>query len=113
MGEGKPGAPTIGTEASATVGASEVVSRIFTLFSFLSARMPAQGRDVAYGGDLTSFAPSGNLNDFAFLTQYKSEALGRDVDYGVLLPPDYYLPEKTCRAIMCRAMMWARWCHAM
>jgi len=75
------------------VGAGDVVSRIFTLFSFLSARMPAQGRDVGYGGDLTSFAPSGSLNDFAFLTQYRSEALGRDVDYGVLLPPDYFLPE--------------------
>lgn len=75
------------------VGAGDVVSRIFTLFSFLSARMPAQGRDVGYGGDLTTFAPSGNLNDFAFLTQYRSETLGRDVDYGVLLPPDYFLPE--------------------
>lgn len=75
------------------VGAGDVVSRIFTLFSFLSARMPAQGRDVAYGGDLTSFAPSGRLNDFAFLTQYQSETLSRPVDYGVLLPPDYFLEE--------------------
>lgn len=75
------------------VGAGDVVSRIFTLFSFLSARMPAQGRDEAYGGDLASFAPSGRLNDFAFLTQYQSEALSRPVDYGVLLPPDYFLPE--------------------
>ena len=75
------------------VGAGDVVSRIFTLFSFLSARMPAQGRDEAYGGELTDMAPSGRLNDFAFLTQYDSETLSRPVEYGVLLPPDYFLPE--------------------
>lgn len=75
------------------VGAGDVVSRIFTLFSFLSARMPAQGRDQAYGGELTDMAPSGRLNDFAFLTQYDSETLSRPVEYGVLLPPDYFLPE--------------------
>jgi len=76
------------------VGAGDVVSRIFTLFSFLSARMPAQGRDIGYGGELASFAPSGRLNDFAFLTTFDSEVLSRPVEYGVLLPPDYFLEDQ-------------------
>jgi hypothetical protein len=75
------------------VGAGDVVSRIFTLFSFLSARMPAQGRDESFGGELASLGPTGNLADFAFLTTYDSAALGRPMEYGVLLPPDYFLPE--------------------
>ena len=75
------------------VGAGEIVSRIFSLFSFLSARMPAQGRDRSFGGDLSSLGPTGRLNDFAFLTSFDSKALDRGVEYGVLLPPDYFLPE--------------------
>ena len=75
------------------VGAGDIVSRIFTLFSFLSARVPAQGRDDSYGGLVTDGAPNRNLNDFAFLAHYPSEVLGRSSDYGVLLPPDYFLSE--------------------
>lgn len=75
------------------VGAGDVVSRIFTLFSFMSARTPAQGRDVSFGGNLTDLAPNRNLNDFAFLAHYPSPTLGRDVEYGVLLPPDYFTDE--------------------
>lgn len=75
------------------VGAGDVVSRIFTLFSFLSARMPAQGRDESFGGQIIDLAPTRNLSDFAFLTNYQSPTLGREVEYGVLLPPDYFLPE--------------------
>ncbi|HEY1101501.1 MAG TPA: hypothetical protein VGF99_21355, partial [Myxococcota bacterium] len=71
----------------------DVASRIFTLFSFLSARMPAQGRDVAFGGDISALAPSGRLSDFAFLTQYDSEVMQRPIEYGVLLPPDYFVEE--------------------
>jgi hypothetical protein len=75
------------------VGSGDVVSRIFTLFSFLSARMPAQGRDEAFGGSLIELAPNRNLTDFANMSSYDSEVLGRPVDYGFLLPPDYFLPE--------------------
>jgi hypothetical protein len=75
------------------VGAGDVVSRIFTLFSFISARQPAQGRDISYGGGITDLAPNRNLNDFAFLTTYPSTILSREVEYGVLLPPDYFVPE--------------------
>jgi hypothetical protein len=75
------------------VGAGDVVSRIFTLFSFLSARMPAQGRDASINGLLTDFAPNGSIADFAQMAQYDSDVLDRPVDYGYLLPPDYFLPE--------------------
>jgi hypothetical protein len=75
------------------VGSGDVVSRIFTLFSFLSARMPAQGRDEAFGGSLTELAPTGTLADFANMSSYDSAVLGRPVDFGFLLPPDYFLPE--------------------
>lgn len=73
------------------VGAGDVVSRIFTLFSFLSERMPAQGRDESFGGNITDLAPNRDLNDFAFLSSYRSETLSRDVEYGILLPPDYFV----------------------
>ena len=75
------------------VGTGDVASRIFTLFSFLSERMPAQGRDVAFGGSIAGLGPTGQLSDFAFLTQYDSPLMQRSIEYGVLLPPDYYFPE--------------------
>ena len=75
------------------VGAGDVVSRIFTLFSFLSARMPAQGRDDSFGGLVVDYAPNRVLTDFAFLANYPSAVLSRPVDYGVLLPPDYFVGE--------------------
>jgi hypothetical protein len=75
------------------VGSGDVVSRIFTLFSFLSARTPAQGRDLAFGGSVLDLAPSGTLADFANMSSYDSAVLGRPVDFGFLLPPDYFLPE--------------------
>lgn len=71
-----------------------VVDRLFTLFSFLSARMPAQGRDVAIGGDISDMeSPNGSLGDFAFMSSYDSKVLGHEQPYGVTLPPDYFLPE--------------------
>jgi hypothetical protein len=75
------------------VGSGDVVARIFTLFSFLSARIPAEGRDASFGGTISEAAPNGELTDFAFLSNYNSQVLGRSVDYGVLLPPDYFLPQ--------------------
>ena len=74
-------------------GTGDVASRILTMFSFLSKRMPAQGRDAAFGGDISGLGPTGNLTDFAFLTAYDSPLMQRSVEYGVLLPPDYYFPE--------------------
>lgn len=72
----------------------DVVDRMFTLFSFMSARMPAQGRDLAYGGGIEDMeSPTGRLQDFSFLSTFDSEVLGKSQEYGVLLPPDYYLPE--------------------
>jgi hypothetical protein len=74
----------------------QVVDRLFTLFSFLSARMPAQGRDESIGGEISDMeSPTGRLADFAFMTSYDSEVLGHVQEYGVMLPPDYFLPEAT------------------
>ena len=72
----------------------QVVDRLFTLFSFLSARMPAQGRDQGIGGNIEDMlSPNGKLGDFAFMTSYDSQVLGHEQPYGVMLPPDYFLPE--------------------
>jgi hypothetical protein len=71
----------------------QVVDRLFTLFSFLSARMPAQGRDEAIGGTISDVAPNGKPGDFAFMSSYDSKVLGHEQAYGVTLPPDYFLPE--------------------
>lgn len=73
----------------------DVIHRMYTLFGFLSARIPAEGRDRSIGGELADLeSPNAALRDFGFLTKFRSEVLGRDVDYGVLLPPDYYLSDK-------------------
>jgi hypothetical protein len=72
------------------VGAN-VVDRIYTLFTFAAGRMPQDDRRSAIGGDIADLdGPTGSLEDFAFLETFSSTALGRDVEYGVLLPPDYY-----------------------
>lgn len=72
----------------------DVVDRMYTLFSFLSERMPKQGRDKSIGGDIADLeSENGALTDFGFLESYESEALGRTVDYGVSLPPDYFLSD--------------------
>jgi hypothetical protein len=62
----------------------EIIDRIFTLFTFAASRMPEDDRRSALGG------ATGPLEDFAFTETFASEALGRDVEYGVMLPPDYY-----------------------
>lgn len=72
----------------------QVVDRLFTLFSFMSARMPAQGRDRAIGGDIADMeSPRGVLGDFSYMSEYDSEILGRAQAYGVMLPPDYFFAE--------------------
>ncbi len=69
----------------------QIVDRLFTLFSFMSARMPAQGRDRAIGGNIADMeSPGGVLGDFAHMTEYDSEILGHAQAYGVMLPPDYF-----------------------
>ncbi len=72
----------------------DIIHRMYTLFSFLSARMPAEGRDRSIGGDVSDLlGPTGGIQDFGYLTSFDSEVLGREMEYGVLLPPDYYFPE--------------------
>jgi hypothetical protein len=69
----------------------DIVHRLYTLFGFMSARMPAQGRDVAINGLLSELSPTGSLADFGFMDEYESDVLARPNEYGVLLPPDYYI----------------------
>jgi hypothetical protein len=72
----------------------DIVDRIYTLFSFLSERMPKQGRDRSIGGQVEDLeSANGALTDFGFMASFESEALGRTVDYGVSLPPDYFLSD--------------------
>ncbi|MFZ9888747.1 MAG: hypothetical protein ACO3JL_14700, partial [Myxococcota bacterium] len=74
----------------------DIIHRLYTLFGFLSARVPAEGRDRSIGGEVTELeSPTGRLSDFGFLSSYESEVLSRNVKYGVLLPPDYYLSDET------------------
>jgi hypothetical protein len=69
----------------------QVIDRLFTLFSFLSARMPPQGRDSAIGGEIADMgSPRGVLGDFSYMSEYDSEVLGHAQAYGVMLPPDYF-----------------------
>lgn len=73
----------------------DVVDRLYTLIAFISARIPAEGRDKSIGGEVGDLeSPNGLPTDFAFLTRFESEVLGRSVDYGVLLPPDYFLADR-------------------
>ncbi len=73
----------------------DIIHRLYTLFGFLSARIPPEGRDTSIGGTLEDLeSPNGLLSDFGFLTSYESDVLGREVKYGVLLPPDYYLSDR-------------------
>lgn len=73
----------------------DIIHRLYTLFGFLSARIPPEGRDRSIGGDLTDLeSPTGTLRDFGYLDTFNSEVLGREVKYGVLLPPDYYLSDR-------------------
>jgi hypothetical protein len=73
----------------------DIIHRLYTLFGFLSARMPPEGRDRSIGGDVIDLeSPNGTIGDFGFLENFYSETVGRDVDYGVMLPPDYYLSDR-------------------
>jgi hypothetical protein len=72
-----------------------IIHRLYTLIGFMSARQPAQGRDQSIGGDVIDLeSPNGRISDFGFLSNFQSDALSRDVDYGVLLPPDYFLSDR-------------------
>ena len=72
----------------------DVVHRLYTLFSFMSARMPPEGRDRAFGGALGDLeSPNGTISDFGFMSEFQSEVLGTTVPFGVLLPPDYFLSD--------------------
>jgi hypothetical protein len=72
-----------------------IIHRLYTLIGFMSARMPTQGRDRSIGGNVIDLqSPTGCISDFGFLADYESDALSRDVDYGVLLPPDYFLSDR-------------------
>lgn len=69
----------------------DIIHRLYTLMSFLSARLPAQGRDKPIGGSLEDLeSPTGALTDFGYMDSYESEVLGRTVEFGVTLPPDYF-----------------------
>jgi hypothetical protein len=72
-------------------GIGDVAARVFALFGFLSERVPAQGRRDGFGGDVATLGPTGSLTDFAFMTSYESKTSNRAVEYGVLLPPDYFV----------------------
>jgi hypothetical protein len=73
----------------------DVVDRLLTLFAFLSARIPAEGRDTAIGGDISDLeSPNGELADFGFMAEYDSEVLGHAQPYGIVLPPDYFIAER-------------------
>jgi hypothetical protein len=73
-----------------------VVNRMFSLFAHALSRMPEDDRRVALGGDISNLdSPNGETSDFAFLDHFVSEATGREREFGILLPLDYYAePER-------------------
>jgi hypothetical protein len=75
-------------------GIGDVAARVYALFGFFSERMPAQGRDAGFGGDVASLGPTGSLTDFAFMSSFDSQVQNRTVEYGVLLPPDYFVSDE-------------------
>ncbi len=79
----------------------DIIHRIYTLISFISARVPPQGRDNYINGVVSDLgSPNGSLTDYGELSSYYSEALGRDMAFGVSLPPDYYLEEERDYPVM-------------
>lgn len=73
----------------------DVVDRLLTLFAFLSARIPPEGRDASIGGEIQDLeSPTGELADFGFMAEYESEVLGHAQPYGIVLPPDYFIAER-------------------
>jgi len=68
----------------------QVLERLYTLLTFGSYRMP-EGDFTFIEGDFDQLGgPTGGLGDFARLEYMHSEVLGREINYGLVLPPDYY-----------------------
>ncbi|MFH1810787.1 MAG: DUF4215 domain-containing protein [Pseudomonadota bacterium] len=69
----------------------QVLDRLYTMLTFASARMP--GGDFSYiNADIDQLGgPSGEIKDFARLERFYSTAISRDLDFGLVLPPNYYL----------------------
>lgn len=67
----------------------EALDRIMTTFAFASSRFE-DGDARALDGNLTDLGPTRSLDDFVMTLSFPSAALGRDVPYVVMLPPDYY-----------------------
>lgn len=73
--------------------AAEVLDRILTTFAFASARWPDGDFAQTPGAISDLGSPNGAFEDFALVESFDSEALGREVPYVVVLPPDYYRTE--------------------
>jgi len=72
----------------------DIIERLYAMYSFVSARFPADDRQESLGGDIGDLgSPTGALQDFAFLDRFDSAVLGREQEFGVLLPPDYFVDE--------------------
>lgn len=71
---------------------SELIDRLISSAIFLSQRMPVEGRDDAINGPIEELGSERRaISDFTSVETMFSTALGRDVNYGVALPPDYFL----------------------
>lgn len=73
--------------------AKEILDRILTTFAFASARWPDGDFASSSGSIREQGSPNGVFEDFALVESFDSDALGREVPYVVVLPPDYYRGE--------------------
>ena len=69
----------------------QLLDRLYTMFSFVSDRLPKGDRTYLQMDIADLGGPTGQFNDFTRLEEFYSENLGRELKYGLVLPPDYYL----------------------
>ncbi len=70
--------------------AREALDRVVTSFAFASARWPEGDFGALSGSIGDQGGPTGDLEDFVQVQRFESAALGREMPYVIVLPPDYY-----------------------
>ncbi|MEW5849398.1 MAG: hypothetical protein AB2A00_11320 [Myxococcota bacterium] len=72
--------------------ADQVINRLLTLFKFVDERMPGGDWEYINSPSAVDDHPDG-FDAHLKMETYHSEALGREQEYGIVVPPGYYYPE--------------------
>jgi hypothetical protein len=87
-----PGSDVVNGTGNHAGPAEEVLDRLMTLFAFVDARMPGGDRTYINSESTVDDHPDG-FQAHVRMETYASTALGRDQEYGIVLPPGYHYPE--------------------